>query len=723
MKSYTLSELSAPENTSLSLNYNTAGADTLSLSGLTPEWVARLNWQRWERIILADNAGHCLFSGLVTEGAEMAASGGENCTSSLVAVSDWSLLEHTAYINTNDDGTPVLGQKFNDDTPTAPLSTVLTRAFAAAANWTGSQVGCSLSCNLPTSRLSIPVNATGGESCAGLMLAAMQWDPDAVIRMSYPDTNPATGSGLTMHIDDCMALPPVTIEATPPYSISTTGEGIDYLPLGFSRGLTAINLRPRPDLVLPAAALIGAQHFSIGGDPREPGAFVYCVPRPAEDDGLAPAEAGKKRDKSIILGLDLPPRSTLRAEAVNQPGNLQPVDAATHELIARAFPAFAALGPGEYHAGPPLVTVLPMQNLRPQPTPGRLLDPDAESSPANYDPSFIAVADRPHIHIEGSFPASARASRNIPGLKWCRATLSILVAVDHLPAALTREEAESIFPGYMPAAKKKWNFAELTITCNLINSGYRAVRGTEALSTDPEYGNSTRPEADPNYISLLRDYYNASQTLCHEGSVTLHAPTVHPSDLLGRRIRIAGLAAEWEGMTAVCRSISYDPIARSMTLELGPRDVLGFDMRLERQSLSLYDERNHNDTAGLTDSADPEATEKEEENLMVEPSLEAAMETSLTGRIHKPFSDYQGYDDEGYEAWTFRGGRVRIGHEELTIPTTTKAIIAGSATDQELHEPGNGYGPVRHRIYRTTKNGKKSWTFDVTQSTPTTPAT
>ncbi len=722
MPTYTLSDLSAVDCLSASISYNTAGADVLTLSGLAPAWVEKLGWTRWEKIVLTTDDGVPLFVGRVTEGREMVVQGGSAPRATFTAQSDFAILDMTAYVDVNEQGIPTVAAPFlkrSSKTPTVSMQKVIESCFNGA---TSSYMTSSLSCSL--NGQTIPVGQTGSTSCAQLMLSALEWAPDAVIRMGY-DSAASNGSGLLMLIDESADLDPVTISATG--SISQGGQAI-----GSCDGVTEVSLRPRPDLVLPGAALIGAQHYSIGGGARVPGAFVYCVtrekpksqndPEAPEDD--VPAFTSPYEKKTIITGIPIPPRTTRDGENYN---DINVVDAVTHKALAHSFPILAKLGQGNYRAGAPLLNVTPVEDFRPA---DESTDKDA-GAPRNYDTAFVYQPNNAFIHVDGNFPASSRPSRNISGLKWCKAELRLVVAVDELPEQLTREEAEAFFKGKKRDWNgKPWRYADLSIQCTIINAARRIVRGVKPLEEDPEYdpGPETPEEEEealepePNYKALIDSYYQASQTLCHEGSVTLLAPAVHPSSILGRGVRMVGKMPEWASMTAICRAITYDLTSRRMMLSLGSRDTLGWDMRLERAQLALQRERSQRDQEEVYDPLTPppgpeeeEEEPSEEDALMVSPSINAGFAASSSGRPHRAFEVYEqlGEDGQGSGTWVMQGGSVWIGKKELKIPTTSTQMTAGKATSGVLSDPRTA-GRVQRRIYRNPSSNE--WTFDISQN-------
>ncbi len=781
LRTYTLDELAEVECVSSSLQYNTAGADVLTLSGLTAQWASRLGWTRWDQVMILDG-GVPIFVGTVTEGIELAAQGGAAPLSSFSACSDWGILERTAYTAVREDGTPNIGTPGTDGTeqlppydtsvgpdgtiykhfytgprwtsskskePTASTSEVLAACFDLAANWTGSRMTSTLACTLAGQ--TIPMNQAGASSCAQLMLAAMEWTPDAVIRMGYPEASRVDGSGLVMHIDESASLDPITIDADYPHYI-TSGESADYL--GRCDGITDISLRPRPDLVLPAAALIGAQHFSIGGDAREPGSFVYCVTRnkPAEtrsdsgtgeeEDPMAdnvPAYTAPDEKKTIISGLKLPPRTTLNGEHFT---HRYAVDQVTHDFLAHFFPVLDAIGRGNYLCGAPILIPAAEWKGRPAADAGNLPDKDA-GTPANYDAAFLSNPNRlgaVYIHTEGSFPASSRASRNVPGLKWCKGEFKVRLAIAAPPTTVPREVWDGFFSGRIKKGDVEvYRYTDVTISGNFINSRRRIVRGVEPLSNDPgpdstedeeppppeDEDEEEDKEPEPAYAALLTEYYNASQTLCHEGSLTLLAPTVHPSDILGRCVRVTGLADDWATMTAICRSISYDITTGRMTLALGSREVLGYDMRLERAEMSLRRARNEREVERISDPVPPLAdatppdegtdenqdNEKEEDGLMVSPSVNASLSVpEKAGKMHRPFEIYK----DGGQVY-MQGGSYWVGDTELKIKTTAYEVEGGQATATPLE-----WGRiVRRRVYQRTNSstGALEWTYDIKMKT------
>jgi hypothetical protein len=352
-------------------------------------------------------------------------------------------------------------------------------------------------------------------------------------------------------------------------------------------------------------------------------------------------------------------------------------------------------------------------------------DEDAQPVPANYSTDIKNWGagtgaggneiNSVYVLTEGSFPASHRSVRNLKGLRWCKATLSIVLSMrddsySSMPDAL-KPGVDELFPGRVRKQKEEGGeyISHKTVRLNLdavlINRRKRLYDPAtmKPCKGDAEYSNDNTGTATSDYIAAMTAYYEASRTLYHEGTVSLlHDDTgtdtgdsttgLCPENLLGSSLTLQGKRGEWESMNAIIRGVTWDCNARMLSLTLGTRSVLGFSEQLERRMLL---KQTREDTAQRMtiayDPADKDAAGEAAADMNVSPSISATVAGGVSSTFRKPFTLYSVYkDEEGEEAETWlAGGTLSKNGQSFNVPDSLHQIEQGKETSAKWTLGGN----------------------------------
>lgn len=656
---WTMEELQGLCLSGLELSYQTDGADTLSLE-LRPENYAELPLAVGDRLTVTDG-GQVVFSGLVPVGAncEEQAASGESVDITLQ--SDYYVLEHTAFARIN-EAQQVMFIRNMTGTRTSALATVC----STLSGWLDGYLPSALSCEVDTV---VPTPQCNGTApCASLLADALNWVPDAVTVQRYGSTGNSLVVTTPAQLGEPLVLSPTT------------------------HAMQQVAVRPRYDLQVPVCALVGGVHrvWPSGADVRALGAFVYAVPVPATgDDEVQRGGAGGSAasSKMIVRGVRLPDAVLYeRSRAEFQMDTV--AEGYTAQFIRAMFPEYAAFIGHGLKCGTCIVQTVPAANLLDND------DSDADEDaqvPANYsdDPTgWSADGKGVYVHTEGSFAASTRARKNLRGLRWCKASMSLVMAVviKDTPAEL-REDADKLFPGRRKSNGTWYAYVRKTLACNLINKRKKVYdpATNKLCSTDADYNADVDTPEDDNptaadYIAAMERYYNAASQLQHEGSVSLlHDGSLNPAELTGRLVRVAGMRGEWETMNAVVRAVRWNYQERKLELELGTRSVLGFDEYLERRVIARNRGRDEAQRMAVAyDTLDEDAQREDESAMSVSPSISADTDTESDGRWHKPFTLYPRRNDDDTVVVVLAGGTLKHGAAEFVIDDTEQQITQGA---------------------------------------------
>lgn len=678
---FQISELAEQYAASLSITYTADDSDNVSMV-LTPERYAALGLAYGDRITLKCGS-RTVFSGTITSAPGHSVSADSAESINITAESDFALLQRMAYCKLGSDG-KVLYPAVSKNARFVGLDAFTSGVMAYAKGWSGSPIKAGFECTLSRS---VPApQGNGATPCASLMLEASSWVPEAVLLHRHAE------DGGTLTLTSLDKLPHVALPKDAP--------------------ITDVSLQARPDMVPPVCALIGGAHLVLpaDGDVREPGAFLFTVPVD-KDKGTAPAGSAAASSKTIIRGFPIPERCILKRHKAETDTELIPATSNTWKYLSRFFPQYTPYLP--YAAsGACLISVVPAEELNAGEEPTE--DEDAQPVPANYSADIENWGagtgtggneiNSVYVLTEGSFPASHRSVRNLKSLRWCKATLSIVLSMSDdsystMPDAL-KPGADELFPGRVRKQSEKsgnvyvsHKTVRLNLDAILINRRKRLYDPAtmKPCKGDAEYSENDAEATMSDYIAAMTAYYEASRTLYHEGSVgLLHDDTgteegdsttgLCPEKLLGSSLTLQGKRGEWESMNAIIRGVTWDCNARRLTLTLGTRSALGFNEYLERRMLL---KQTREDTAQRMtiayDPADTDAAGEAADDMTVSPSINASVAGGIASVYRKPFTLYTVYTDEegeNTETW-LAGGTLSKNGQTFNVPDSLHQIVNG----------------------------------------------
>lgn len=643
---------------SVNIVYNTDAADVLTLQMKTAEY-ADIGIAYGDRLTVTEGE-RVVFSGIVASGAAHSAQAGTGETINLEAYSDFHILERTAFCRLNSKGEAIY-PSINRSNKFAALNSFLAGVFDYAKGWHESSLNSSFSCTVSRS---IPVpEGNGTTSCGSLMQEALRWTPDAIMVQRYSE------SGDSLQV--------LKIDA------------LEHLTLPKTALITSIALQARPEVVPPVCALVGGDNYIIpsGADVRAPGAFIYPVP--ISKDTQRAAGSAPDSQKMTLKGIAVPERTVnTNSEAVYD-STVVTEGSRMQKFLRYFFPKYRDYLP-HCGAAAPLLTVVPVEDLQ-EDAPGE--DEDSVQPPANYsDPLSWGSGDgydNCFVLVEGSFTASAQNRKNLRGLKWCKANLSINLSLSQeqyaeLPPEL-KPSVDELFPGRNRRKKQDGDayvshkLVNLKLDCVLINSRKRIfdTATNQPCTTDAEY-NEDAELTITDYRQALQDYYTASRTIWHEGNIDLlHDGSLQPELLTGRTVTLAGKREEWRSMNAVIRSVRWSFQEHTLSLSVGGRDINGFGDILERRLLAKTARRETEQRMTVPfDVADIEEQDAIEADMSVSPSISASVSGAVSGSYYKPFTLHEIYEGENVIV-RMTGGTLNKGGKIFVVPDADNQIERG----------------------------------------------
>ena len=671
----TLQELCAQ---AVTISYNTDTADVLSFS-LKPEAYKKLmvgesELKYLDRIELFCE-GRLVFSGIIQQGISYGVQAGSGESVSFEAHSDYSVLERIAYCRTNSNG-DVIYPTVSKLSKFASLGGLI-NGYLTWAKGSGLIESTTLVSDALSSRVPAP-EGNSFTSCASLITESMRWVPDAVMVNRYE-------SGV------------------PSMQFVQLGE-LEHLTVPKNALLTSVQLQAQPDAVPPFCALLGGDNFILpeGASLQQQNGFIFPVPVDREDNNMRAGSAPNSQ-KMVIKGIPVPDRCVSKncAAAFNSSSIVE--NSNTHKFLKYFFPKYKEYLPYA-SAAACVVSVVPAADLVEDETEE---DEDAKKVPANYseDPTTWGAGDgydACYVMTEGSFNASSRASKNLKGLRWCKASLSVNLSISaddfqSMPDAL-KPGIDELFPGRNRRKKENseteytsHKLVNLKLDCVLINRRKRIYdpATNKPCSTDAEYDESAELTVT-DYRECLRKYYEATRTLYHEGNIELlHDGTYMPETLTGKSVTIAGKRAEWESMNAVIRGVTWNYEARTLSLNVGSVSPMSFDTMLQRRLLAkspiLETEQRLNVPFDVKDDADQKERELE---MSVSPSISASVSGAVSGKYRQPFTLYEVFEaaeNEGEEDKVtvyLAGGVLKRDGQVFNVPDTAQQIVNGETISQ-----------------------------------------
>lgn len=657
---WTIQDLQSISASSLNISYNADGADTLSLT-LLPEQYERLPLEALDRLTVTDG-GRVVFSGIVPIGANCSDEAAAGKTVDIELQSDYYVLDHTVFAKRN-----VAGEVVFFRSTTKEKTTTLSEVCSAVRGWMGEYLPCELSCD--TDAVCPSPSSDGTAPCASLVTDAMRWAPDTVLVQRYGE------GGNTMRV-------------------TTPGKLGETLELSAAtHPLQSVSLQARNDLQVPVCALVGGVHatYPSGADIRTLGAFVYAVPMDNDDNERGGAGSSPASAKMIVKGLHLPDRVIFEGGPDEYNTEIVREKTDTAKFIQRLLPEYAPFISHGLKVGHCLVQPVLKEEFEDE-----LQEDDEDAkAPANYSSdlqNWSADGSAIYVHTEGSFPASSQSRKNVRGLLWCRATVSLVLAVrmshTEVPAEL-RAVGEELFPGRRKASDgERYGYVRKVFTVNLINKRSKKYdpATNRLLSSDSDYNAEEEepPGETPtmqDYKTAMEQYWRAASQLQHEGSISmLYDGTLNPAELTGRWVTVQGMRSAWASMQAVIRSVSWDYGQKKLSFSVGPRSVMGFSEYLERRVLARNRGRDWAQREALPfDVRDEEAQKELEESMSVSPSISSKTDTSSTGRWVKPFTLFTNPETKKL---TLKGGTFTRKGQSYTVEDTETQIHHGVQNDK-----------------------------------------
>lgn len=685
-----ISELQSYCAQSVSITYNANAADSLSFQ-LKPEAYKELDFHYGEKLQLKDG-DRFIFSGTVNS-VSCSVQAGSGETVNVEAVSDYSLLERTAYVKMDSEGNMVYPSVGKNEKFTSLKDFIVQCADFALPE-------ASVMVELDAAKRVPAPEGNGITSCGALIMEATRWAPEVVMVNRYP-------------------LPEGQM-------LFTTTDQLESLAIGEDALLTSVQLQARPELVPPVCALVGGYNYKVPNDGslRQPGCFIFPVP--VDRDENARAGSSPASQKMTLKGIAVPEGTVGKnGAAVYKSADIRE-GTRMHKFLSYFFPQYKEVLLYSAAAAP-LLTIVPKEELE-ENDPGE--DEDSVEPPANYsDPLGWGSGDgydNCFVLTEGSFTASSRRTKNLRGLKWCKGTISVNLSMSQeqyaaLPRIL-KPGIDTLFPGRNRRLNKagteyvSHKLVNLKLDCVFINSRKRIYdpATNQPCSTDSEYDDSTAL-TESDYVSAMNAYYAATRNVYHEGSITmLHDGSLHPEQLTGRSLTIQGKRDEWAGMNAIVRSVTWEYQARTLSLSVGPREVMGFNDILQRKLMAKAPRREL-EQRNVTpfDVNDKEAQKAQESEMSVSPSISASTSGAVSGKYRQPFTLYQTFEAAGageedkVTTW-MAGGTLRRGGQVFNVPDSDKQIMQGSSTSVDWKIDG---GKLKLK-WTYTENG---WKYSITQ--------
>jgi hypothetical protein len=663
MATHTLerSRLQELSTNSATITYNTDAPDSLTFS-LLPGDLASLPLFPHDRIILTDG-GNVIFSGIIPASVNVSTQAGQGDALEIEALSDYYILEHTVYAKTNSKGEVVFSPS-----PSPKPITDLNTVVGTLSGWIGGYLPSSLVCNA-TATVPAP-QCNGTAPCSSLLTDALRWAPGVVTVQRY-------NSGGRLLV--------------------TTPERLGTLNISpRTHDLKNVSMRACYDAVVPVCALVGAVHkvWPENGDVRALNAFVYAVSAPERDsastDNTIKTGAGTKAasSKMIIKGVALPDSVSYERTPAEFQTNEITTQKNTQAFIKKILPEYTPFIPF-LRAGTCVANVLLKEDFEQSLDDG---DEDARV-PVNYSDnlkSWGVNGKSVFVHESGSFVASSNSRKNLRGFNWCKATLSIVLAVQMNDTEIPKElwpDARKLFPGRRKSNGNRFAYVRKTIACNLINKRKTIYdpAANKYCSTDPEFDiepDIPEDEEQPtvaDYASAMAQYYAAASKLQHEGTVTMNRDdSINPAALTGSLLTISDMQEDWASMRAVVRSVSWDLSNDQLTLNCGSRSVMGFNELLEQRMIAKR--RSQDVILKMSLPYDPEDEEAQKENendLSITPNISASTDKESDARWHKPFKLYVREEDAKV---VMAGGTLRRGKHVFKVEDSEFQIEDGKAS-------------------------------------------
>lgn len=283
---------------------------------------------------------------------------------------------------------------------------------------------------------------------------------------------------------------------------------------------------------------------------------------------------------------------------------------------------------------------------------------------------------------------SGQLSEKCKTIKWSYIELQQVVYTDTKPP----KGLEMVFnrtPVVYGGKLRYWGW--VTWKGRTINTNRRKYRvsksgesGADGGGDVPVSGNNDYAPSvvERDYRGVLQAYWEATRDVPWEGNVTALVP-LSPSFLVGKRLGITGLRAEYIDMATIVQGVSIDLFSRQTFISTGVPDHLSLQDMLDRvrkydSNQQELDDEQQNTAAGLTLEYDNEAYQSPEA-----PTL--SPEGGVVWAESQPLPSYYGFQvvaerEMGGDDDTITGCRIRPGKIMLNgsvIATVPQGSVDG----------------------------------------------
>lgn len=227
---------------------------------------------------------------------------------------------------------------------------------------------------------------------------------------------------------------------------------------------------------------------------------------------------------------------------------------------------------------------------------------------SNYSSAESAQA---YEHVSGQLSESCKT------IKWCYVEIKQMVHTDTKPPKGT----EMLFPHSKQVNGRtryynwmNWRGRTINTPRRKYRSGKGGESGADGGGDVPDHGKppgGTGVESWPNYMSVIKQYYEITRVLPYEGSVrSLRA--LSPAGLVGRRLTITGARSEYSAMATVVQGVSVELNGGETSISSGVPAHLSLQDMVDRvQQLAadqeIIDQVDDEDGPVTTITYDPEA--------------------------------------------------------------------------------------------------------------------
>lgn len=465
---------------------------------------------------------------------------------------------------------------------------------------------------------------TSSMTCGEALQSLLDWCPNVRVAMSYSDTADTIVVGGT--------APDCSYSLVSGLLLDGSGEQ-----LATSKGAESVDISARYDLQHPCVTVLHGTSSASYGDASKkyaPYSIVYDLPysaiatEEAADEALGSNAVQSMRQREIVRGTLIPKEhdyETNHMLSIGTSAQLAFWQAVDSPWQLRKAGDSSNLIWGGFHVDP-----LEGSEAYPQ---DDSTDPDEPSKvPYNYE--SCANWSNIYLHTSGTFMAHTESKYCTSGLKFCRASCeqNIYCKDSDEIAGLTMEQRNEWLTGEF--TKNGIRYRYTTVKCegifiNRAIKSYYPLTG-ELDSSDSDYqepedeeeedsGGSASTGVSWSDVRLgAEQYYDATRKLYYDGSLSLVRFVGNPTSLISSTLSVLGGLGVWESMASPITSVSYNPLADTLSLSVGVSEILSINEYADRMATTrrlLYGSIAESLSSTPAEDGDSGATEPEEEEV------------------------------------------------------------------------------------------------------------